>query len=183
MPATKLYSNECRFCARYLKEHGVPSGEYFDEIVSLITDLDPDYKLLKVEKEDFFTDLAKRLRELWPSGEKEGKYPWKDSLTNTVRRLQLLWQLRGLQNYTLEDCLSAARKYLAQFEDNTKYMKTLKYFILKQKSDVVDNDGKLHYTQESTFADILEGKSDLSAEIDWTNDIDLTNTYEEGLLI
>ena len=184
MPATKIYSNECRFCARYLKEHGVPSGENFDELVALITDLDPDYKLIKIEKPDFFKDLAIRLRDLWPAGEKDGQWPWRDSVTNLTRRLQLLWQQRELKDYTLEDCLTAARKYLAQFEQSTKYMKILKYFIFKQKGIVKDN-GKMSYVNESTFADILEGKSELSAEFDWTigEDGTIPETIEEGELI
>lgn len=183
MPATKIYSNECRFCARYLKEHGVPSGENFDELVSLISELDPDYKLIKIEKEDFFKTLANKLRELWPVGEKDGKYPWRDSITNLTRRLQLLWQQRELKDYTLEDCLTAARKYLAQFEENTKYMKVLKYFILKQKSIVDNKTGKINYVSESTFADILEGKTDIALELDQWFDMVDKYSNEEGELI
>ena len=57
MSSTRIYSNECKFCARYLKDNGV-SGDNFDELVALITELDPDYKLIKIEKEDFFKSLA-----------------------------------------------------------------------------------------------------------------------------
>ena len=181
MSSTRIYSNECRFCARYLRDHGVES-ENFDEIVSLLTDLDPDYKLIKIEKEDFFKSLATKLRELWPAGDKADKYPWRDYVTNLTRRLQLLWQIRELTNYSLEDCLIAARKYLARFERDTKYMKTLKYFILKQK-EVVDQVGKKKYINESSFADILEGKTDQEAlEAEWFGDISITND-NEGLLI
>jgi len=191
MSSTRIYSNECKFCARYLKDNGV-SGDNFDEVVALITELDPDYKLIKIEKPDFFKDLATRLRDLWPAGSKivqnkDGsytEYPWRDSVTNLTRRLQLLWQQRELKNYFLEDCLSAARKYLAQFEQSTKYMKILKYFIFKQKG-IVKEDGKITYVNESTFADMLEGKSELSAELDWTigEDDTIPGTIEEGELI
>ena len=179
MQLARHYTDECKFCARYLRDNGVESSN-FDELVALITDLDPDYKLIKIEKEDFFKTLATKMRDLWPAGEKDNKYPWRDSITNLARRLQLLWQIRELKNYSLDDCLSAARKYLAQFQDNTKYMKTLKYFILKQKS-IVSQDGKINYVQESQFADILEGKSDLSQEVDeW---FDVINVTDEGTLI
>lgn len=183
MSSTRIYSNECKFCARYLKDNGV-SGDNFDELVALITELDPDYKLIKIEKEDFFKSLATKLRNLWPAGDKEGKWAWRDSVTNLTRRLQLLWQQRQLSNYSLEDCLTAARKYLAQFEQSTKYMMLLKYFILKQKS-IVSPDGKMSYVTESVFADILEGKSELAAQMeDWTIGLDDTPvTLDEGDLI
>ena len=62
-------------------------------------------------------------------------------------------------------------------------MKVLKYFILKQKS-VYAPDGKISYVSESTFADILEGKSELAAEAEgWFIGDDASTTYEEGELI
>lgn len=183
MQSAIRYSDECKFCARYLRDHGVAEGENFDELVALITELDPDYKLIRVEKEDFFKILATKLRDLWPAGDKDGKWAWRDSIGNLTRRLQLLWQMRELKNYTLDDCLSAARKYVSQFEDSTRYMKTLKYFILKQKS-IVSPDGKMNYVQESTFADILEGKSDISAlEQEWFGEIQTSTELDEGTLI
>lgn len=154
MQSTRTYSDECKFCARYLLDNGVQSSN-FDEVVALLSDLDPDFELVKIEKSDFFTDLAQKLRELWPSGEKDGKWPWRDSVQNIAKRLKFLWEDRKLGQYTLEECLTAARRYLAQYEDNTKYMQVLKYFIFKQKS-VVQADGKIHYTHESKFADYLE---------------------------
>lgn len=42
-------------------------------------------------KKSFFEELAERLREMWPPGEKDGKYPWRDSVGNLARRLELLW--------------------------------------------------------------------------------------------
>lgn len=143
------------FCARYLYDH--LDGD-IDEVKKIFDNLDnyatPGFVMVEID-DSFFTELATKLRELWPAGEKDGKYPWRDSVSNLSRRLRTLWTDRNLGQYTIEDCLRVARKYLAQFEDNVKYMKLLKYFILKQ-GKVVGKDGRIVYTNNSTLADMLE---------------------------
>lgn len=111
--------------------------------------------LKNAPKDEFFVSLAEALRQLWPPGEKDGKYPWRESVVNLSRRLALLWDVRKLKQYSIDECLTVARKYVNQFEDNTKYMRTLKYFVLKEKP-VRAADGKASYTHESVFADMLE---------------------------
>lgn len=109
------------------------------------------------DDEDFLLKVAKGLRELWPSGEKDGKYPWRDSITNLVKRLEFIWTERDLgDKYTVEDCLRAGRRYLAQFQNDKKYMQILKYFIFKQeKSGISTKDGKITYTYSSKLVDFL----------------------------
>ena len=175
------YSPEEKFCVRYLLEHGINSTN-FTKVVLTLKNTDVKYELVKsTTKTSFFDELAGKLRELWPPGEKDGKWPWRDSVSNLSRRLETLWRDRGLKDKTIDECLSAARKYLAQFEDNVKYMQTLKYFIMKQKS-LVEKDGRIKYINESKFADILEGNSELAAMDDW-NDILNGSTVDEGELI
>lgn len=102
-----------------------------------------------------FSILAEALRKLWPSGEKDSKYPWRDTVPNLEKRLRLIWDYNDLgDKYTVDDCLQAARRYLAQFQDNTKYMQTLKYFIFKQNK-LVGRDGKITYTYKSALVDLL----------------------------
>lgn len=177
------YSPEVKFCVRYLLNHGINSTNLVKVQLQLSSD-DADFNLVPVpgSQKDFFIELAEKLRELWPPGDKDGKYAWRDSVPNLSRRLKALWDERFKdKQFTIDECLIAARKYLAQFEDNVKYMQTLKYFIMKQKS-LVEKDGRIRYINESKFADILEGNSELAAMDDW-NDILNGSTVDEGELI
>lgn len=128
--------------------------------------------------EDFYTKLATELRGLWPTGEKDGKWPWKDSVANIAERLKTLWALRELKDYSIDTCLSIAMRYTSQYENNKKYMKVLKYFILKQK-DIIEKDGKIKHVSESKFADMLEGKSEVDAALNEWESI-LTGTIDDG---
>lgn len=156
------------FCIKHLRELGIDSSN-FDENAKLLDVCDvPDFKMVKLEKSDFYEELAKQLRSMWPPGDKGNKYPWRDSVKNLKARLKLLWQYRQMKDYTLDECLAVARRYLNQFENDTRYMMLLKYFIMKQKSVIDPRDGKITYIQESRFADMLEGKSDSDAlENEW----------------
>ena len=149
------YSDEAIYCVKYLAERGYLNQKKLTEIAMLLDDFDVDFNMVRIEK-DFFTRLAEALRPLWPAGEKDGKYPWRDSVANLSCRLYTLWIVRNLKEYTIEQCLTVARRYLAQFETNAKYMRTLKYFILKQ-GEIIDKAGLIRRTNESIFADMLEG--------------------------
>ena len=178
------FSPQVKFCVKYLLENGVNSL-VFHKIVKELNAFDQKYELVPINKEvkkPFFDELAEKLRELWPPGDKDGKYAWRDSVPNLSKRLKSLWddRLKG-KEFTIDECLVAARKYLAQFEDNVKYMQTLKYFIMKQKS-IVEKDGRIKYITESKFADILEGNSELAAMDEW-NDILNGSNIDEGELI
>ena len=177
------YSPEVKFCVKYLLNQGINSTN-FVKVQLQLSNNDADFNLVPVpgSQNDFFIELAEKLRELWPPGEKDGKYAWRDSVSNLSRRLKALWDERFKdKQFTIDDCLIAARKYLAQFEDNVKYMQTLKYFIMKQKS-FVEKDGRIRYINESKFADILEGNSELAAMDDWS-DILNGSTADEGEVI
>lgn len=169
---TKTYTEEVVFCAQYLNQKGITPEEY----VTLATcnEVLP-FKITRTqERDEFFEELAKKLRELWPPGDKtvNGKsYAWRDSVPNLAKRLETLWSDRFKdKDYSIEECLSAARKYLAQFEDNVKYMQTLKFFIWKQK-DLVMSNGQIKHIAESKLADILEGNVELAAVDDEWNEI------------
>ena len=138
-------------------KHLLDKGWFDDQranVEDITKHLSTDFTLVKLES-DFFTDLASKLRELWPPGEKDGKYPWRDSVANLSRRLKTVWTYRDMEKYTIDQCLSVARRYLAQYEDNTKYMRILKYFVLKQ-STVTEKSGKRKLVNESMLADMLE---------------------------
>lgn len=172
------------FCVKHLHKQGVTS-ETFDELVKLLDRFDVSgYTITKLQSDSFFKELAEKLRELWPPGEKDGKYPWRDSVKNLTTRLKILWKERNLDKYkfNITECLEVARRYLVQFENDTKYMKTLKYFIYKQNK-IVAHDGKITYTFGSQFADMLEGKGDVDRiENEWENIMNDVNIGEGELI-
>ena len=112
----------------------------------------------KKEKNGYWQNIAKHLREIWPAGEKDGKYPWRDSISNIAKRLEFAW-LTLVPDRKLDEnqILIVARKYVSQFQDDTKYMRTLKYFILKQDK-LIGPDGKIHVKNSSTLISMLESE-------------------------
>ena len=175
----KKYSDEALFCAKYLQERGFLAPKNVMEMKELIKDFDGEFKFIKVEK-SFYAKLAQELRELWPTGEKDGKYPWRDSVENLTRRLETLWAARNLGKFSIDTCLTVARRYLAQYRDNVKYMQTLKYFILKQ-GRLEQGNGKIKYIQQSLFADMLQNVTDEDKQqAEWESAFEQSNTIEQG---
>ena len=163
MASTIKYPDEVVFCVKYLIEKGYCTSKTISDIEAQAKNFNKSYSFVRRMPENFFTELAESLRKLWPAGEKEGKWPWRDSVANLTIRLETLWTVRGLGDYSLEDCLMVARRYLARYQDDKRYMKTLKYFILRQNEEIVDANGKIHHNNQSQFADMLEGKDDVDA--------------------
>lgn len=173
------YSDEAIFCAKYLNERGFLTKENLEEITALFDDFDAEFKFVRIQV-GYFTQLAKALRELWPTGEKDGKYPWRESVSNLARRLETLWAARNMTEIPIETCVMVARKYLAQYENNTKYMQTLKYFILKQ-GKIVREDGGIKYIQQSQFADMLDSVTEEDKQnAEWESMFEQSNTIDQG---
>ena len=115
-------------------------------IDSVIVDSDKNQK-----SEDNLTNLATKLKEIFPKGKKIGtNYYWADGIALIVRRLKLFFKKYG-NIYTDEQIVQAAEKYVQGFNGDYQYMKLLKYFILKEK---VGADGE------------VEGESDLVSYIE-----------------
>lgn len=139
---------------------------------------------------DFFEQVAIGLKKLWPSGNKEifnrdgsvSSYAWQDSVANLVKRLEFVWkEWKFRDKYSVEDCLAAARRYLAQYEDNARYMQTLKYFVFRQIK-LNHPNGKVAYNYKSSLADALESNPvDTSADFEAL--FNSSNTLDQGELI
>ena len=176
---------EIKFCVRYLKEQGVTARD-FTNICLALSPKDADFVLVKMEKDTFFTELAEKMRPLWPAGGRRinnREYPWRDSVENIAKRLETLWKdrLNG-KEFTIEECLTVARRYLAGFENSTKFMKGIKYFIWNQK-ELVQSDGRIKYVTESIFADMLEGKKEEDAIMNEWQDVLNSENIGEGELV
>ena len=158
-----MASNEDKinFCVRYLDSQGVSCNAF--ECIRVSLDEKPvvDYVLVR-QDDSFFTRVAEGLREMWPAGNKDEKWAWRSSVKELVGRLKFIWAHQCVtDDYSVEDCLEAGRKYLARFQHgDTKYMKILKYFIFKQKTAGVTTNGMYKMEYESPLLNILQDKKE-----------------------
>lgn len=102
-----------------------------------------------VEERDFET-LICELQDLWPAGYKEGKYRWKSNKTDIKRKLEKFFRVYG-NSYTNEQIIEAAKMYVKKFDDtgDRKYQKILKYFIMREVSDIGESGSDLATNLES----------------------------------
>lgn len=112
-----------------------------DMLESIIVDSDD-----KQESEERLEALAKRLKEVFPKGKKDGtNYYWADGMALIVRRLKLFFKKYGNQ-FTDEQIINAAEKYVQGFNGDYRFMRLLKYFIFKEKvgaAGEVEGDSEL----------------------------------------
>lgn len=130
--------------------------------------------------DDFLLEIATKLKEIFPKGKKEGtNYYWAEGTALIVRRLKLF--LKKYEEYIRNEfkeefsklnkeefnkflgnkILYAASKYVDSFNGSYRYMKLLKYFILKEKIGVageVEGESELmnyieNYGQEENLRD------------------------------
>ena len=98
------------------------------------------------EPQDRLIQLATRLKDIFPKGKKDGtNYYWADGVALIVRRLKLFFKKYG-NDFTDEQIIQAAEKYVQGFNGNYQYMRLLKYFIFKEKvgaNGEVEGDSEL----------------------------------------
>ena len=104
-------------------------------------------------KQDDFEALANKLREIFPKGNQPGtNYNWRGSTAEIARKLKNLVVKYGCR-FTDEEAIEATKAYVASFNGDYKYMKLLKYFLLKTPRN---NNGDVEI--ESDFMTYLENK-------------------------
>ena len=85
------------------------------------------------EPQDRLTELATKLKTIFPKGKKDGtNYYWSDGVPLIIRRLKLFFKKYG-SNFTNEQIIQATEKYVEGFNGSYQYMRLLKYFIFKEK--------------------------------------------------
>ena len=98
------------------------------------------------EPQDRLIQLATKLKETFPKGKKDGtNYYWAEGVDLIVRRLKLFFKKYG-NEFTDEQIVQAAEKYVQGFNGNYQYMRLLKYFIFKEKvgaNGEVEGDSEL----------------------------------------
>lgn len=118
-------------------------------------------------KEGFFTEVANKLRELFPKGNKPGtNYSWRGSTVEIARKLKNLVAKYNCK-FTEEEAINATKAYVESFNGDYKYMKLLKYFLLKTP---INNNGDIEV--QSEFMSYLENKDYINRNDDnWTIDL------------
>ncbi len=130
------------------KVSAVVSNNTKELIASIIIDSDKT----TINKDVEFNDLAKKMRDLFPEGRKEGTtYYWRDSVAIIARKLKTL-VAKFDAKFTEEQALEATRKYVESFNGDFRYMQLLKYFILKTDK----NTGEIR----SDFLSLIENPED-----------------------
>lgn len=109
--------------------------------------------------------LANKLREIYPKGMKRSlqdnqAYPWRGSETEIANKLWALENNQGAK-FTEEEAIKVTKFYVKSFHEDYRYMKLLKYFLLRDNKDG---------TYTSTFMEFLENIDDLETkdESNWT---------------
>ena len=85
------------------------------------------------EPQDRLTELAIKLKTIFPKGKKDGtNYYWSDGIPLIIRRLKLFFKKYG-NDFTNDQIIQATEKYVEGFNGSYQYMRLLKYFIFKEK--------------------------------------------------
>lgn len=148
-------------CIASLIAKGWAGADLFDDTKIVLSDntkenvfnvlVDSD-KLVE-DKQDNFEAIANKLREIFPKGNKAGtNYNWRGSTAEIARKLKNLVVKYGCR-FTEEEAIEATKAYVASFNGDYKYMKLLKYFLLKTPRN---NNGDVEI--ESDFMTYLENK-------------------------
>lgn len=97
-----------------------------------------------------FLELADKLRELYPTGRKNGtQLQWRDSTKIIAQRLKAFVK-KFECDFSDEEYIDATRRYINSFNGNYQYMQVLKYFIMKsgvEDGTSVINSQLLSYLQ------------------------------------
>lgn len=148
-------------CITTLIAKGWAGADLFDDTKVVLSDntkenvfnvlVDSD-KLVE-DKQGDFEAIANKLREIFPKGNKAGtNYNWRGSTAEIARKLKNLVVKYGCR-FTDEEAIEATKAYVASFNGDYKYMKLLKYFLLKTPRN---NNGDVEI--ESDFMTYLENK-------------------------
>lgn len=125
-----------------------------------------------VPEPDELIPIAQQLREIFPKGKKDGtNSQWRESTSLIVKRLQKFIKIFGEEYKDYNKILAAAKEYVDSFNGNYAYMRTLKYFILKD--EIKFNDEGQRYVDRT---------SDLATRMDNLGEVN-TQNFEIGEVV
>ena len=151
---------------------GKPTSEFFvsQQGTNILNDIILDNIVVesKLNKAEL-TNLATTLVGLYPKGTKPGtNQSWRGSVKDIEGRLTSFFKLYG-NKYTHEEIINTTRNYVTSYQNDRRFMKTLQYFIWKEKG---------HYeggtvARNSELATMLENPEEvvINMKEDWTSHI------------
>lgn len=80
-----------------------------------------------------YIQLATSIRDIFPKGTKNGKYPWKGTVKAIVEKLKKLDKSYGMSDYSDEEIISVTKRYINRFSfaDMDRGMQIATYFVEK----------------------------------------------------
>lgn len=144
----------------FIDELGFVTNAGKEAAVDLILKIYPDRE--NSTQDNSLNELAAKLKEIFPKGKKSGTpYYWSEGIPLITKRLKIFFKKYG--NYSFEDIIGAANKYVESFNGDYTYMKLLKYFIFKDTRGV---DSNIEYTSE--LLNFIENRNEIDSS-DWTS--------------
>lgn len=139
----------------------VLSDNVRNDITRILIDCDKNVTTSNID----FESIAVKMRDMYPKGYKSGTtHLWRDSVAVIVNKLKTLVSKYDFQ-FTEEEAITATQEYLDTYKHDNKYMKLLRYFILK-----TDNDGVGNKLVKSDFMTIIENNRFKKEEMDDESD-------------
>ena len=119
-----------------------------------------------VDDDTKITELATKLKELYPKGKKEGTNQfWADGVSIIVKRLKIFYKKYGF--YDNDTIIKATENYIKSFNGDYRFMKTLKYFLWSEK---VNKAGEVEPT--SDLLTYIENAGEIDElNNDWLNEL------------
>lgn len=161
-------------CITSLVNKGWGGRDLFDDDSIVLSDNNKE-KLYEIivdsekiiqDKKDELEQLAIKLMELYPEGRKPGTtYKWRGSVAEITRKLKNLVAKYNCK-FTEEQAIKATKDYISSFNGDYRFMKLLKYFLLKAPRN---NNGDVEI--ESDFMAYLEDTKDEVRNDNWTTDL------------
>lgn len=125
--------------------------EVYEKTIRLVDDILLDSDKAVKDKQTNYEVLADILRDIFPKGTKQGThYSWRGSTIEIARKLKNL-VVKYNCKFSNEEAIKATKAYIASFNGDYRYMKLLKYFLLKTPTN---NNGDIEI--ESEFMSWLE---------------------------
>ena len=119
-----------------------------------------------VDDDTKITELATKLKELYPKGKKEGTNQfWADGVSIIVKRLKIFYKKYGF--YDNDIIIKATENYIKSFNGDYRFMKTLKYFLWREK---VNKAGEVEPTSDLLTYIENAGEIDELSD-DWLNEL------------
>src|SRR5574344_784460 len=133
----------------------------------------------KVPAKDNLIGLVIAIQELFPKGSKFGGTSWRGSQREISVKLQKWFKLYGTytdkegkeHKWTYPEIIDATQRYVNHFNGDYKFMRQLKYFILKFEKKM-DAEGRQYSEEVSDLASYLENPdANASHSTDWTSSL------------